>query len=117
MKSFLMIKIALLLISLLFPHNTEAEPGEWCVADRQFPDNVLQAAVDWACQVGGADCSKIQPSHPCFLPNTIKDHASVVFNSYYQNYKHKGGTCYFYSAAMVTQDDPSHDSCVFEYIP
>lgn len=85
----------------------KAEFGQWCVADPQIPDNVIQAALDWACQIGGADCSKIQPDQPCFLPNTVKDHASVVFNDYYQRYKHKGGTCDFHSAAVITQRDPS----------
>lgn len=92
-------------ISLLYV--TGAKFGQWCVADRQYPDNVLQAALDWACQNGGADCSKIQPGQPCFLPNTVQDHASVVFNDYYQRKKHSGGNCDFHNAAVVTQTDPS----------
>ncbi|CAD5318140.1 unnamed protein product [Arabidopsis thaliana] len=95
----------------------KAEFGQWCVADGQIPDNVIQAAVDWACQTGGADCSTIQPNQPCFLPNTVKDHASVVFNNYYQRYKRNGGSCNFNSTAFITQTDPSHDSCHFEYVP
>ncbi|EOA32727.1 hypothetical protein CARUB_v10016031mg, partial [Capsella rubella] len=60
-----------------------------------------------ACHAGGADCSKIKPNQPCFEPNTIKDHASVVFNSYYQHYKHMGGSCYINGTAMITNYDPS----------
>ncbi|KAL1191808.1 Glucan endo-1,3-beta-glucosidase 4 [Cardamine amara subsp. amara] len=60
------------------------------------------AALDWACQHGRADCSKIQPNQPCFLPNTIKGHASFVFNDYYQRSKSKGGNCYFNNAAVIT---------------
>lgn len=86
------------------------EIEQWCVADKQKPDDVLQTAVDWACQHGGADCSMINPNQPCFLPNTIKDHASVVFNSYYQHFKNKGGSCNFNSAAMITDLDPSKQS-------
>ncbi|KAG7583457.1 X8 domain [Arabidopsis suecica] len=111
---WLRIAIALLFITVTF--TAKAEFGQWCVADPQIPDNVIQAALDWACQIGGADCSKIQPDQPCFLPNTVKDHASVVFNDYYQRYKHKGGTCDFHSAAVITQRDPSNGSCHFEYI-
>lgn len=85
----------------------ETKFGQWCVADPQIPDHVIQAALDWACQQGGADCSKIQPNQPCFFPNTLKDHASVVFNDYYQRSKSKGGNCYFHSAAVITQSDPS----------
>ncbi|XP_021719899.1 glucan endo-1,3-beta-glucosidase 4-like [Chenopodium quinoa] len=71
----------------------EAQLEEWCIADEQAPDAVLQSALDWACGKGGADCSKIQKDQPCYLPNTVKDHASYAFNSYFQKYKNKGGNC------------------------
>ncbi|KAE8652861.1 PLASMODESMATA CALLOSE-BINDING PROTEIN 5-like [Cucumis sativus] len=90
---------------------------EWCIADEQVPDDELQRALDWACGKGGADCRNIQMKQPCFYPNTVRDHASYAFNSYYQKFKHKGATCYFNSAAMVTSLDPSHGSCKFEYVP
>ncbi|KAF8100673.1 hypothetical protein N665_0218s0011 [Sinapis alba] len=53
----------------------------------------------------------------CFLPDTIKDHASVVFNTYYQIYKNQGGSCDFKGAAEITDTDPSHGSCAFEFVP
>ncbi|PON90258.1 X8 domain containing protein [Trema orientale] len=90
---------------------------EWCIADPQTPEDELQNAIKWACEQGGADCSKIQANQPCFWPNTTIDHASCVFNDYYQKFKHKGGSCYFRAAAMVTALDPSHGSCKFEYVP
>ncbi|EOA32462.1 hypothetical protein CARUB_v10015739mg, partial [Capsella rubella] len=86
----------------------KAEFGQWCVADPQIPDSVTQSALNWACQQGGVDCSTIQPNQPCFEPNTIKNHASVVFNNYYQILKHMGADCYFSSAAILTQRDPSN---------
>ncbi|KAH9609449.1 hypothetical protein KSS87_001846 [Heliosperma pusillum] len=95
----------------------DAEMGEWCIADEQTGDEELQIALDWACGRGGADCSKIQRNKECFLPDTLKDHASYAFNSYYQKYKHKGGTCYFNSAALVTSLNPSHGRCKYEYFP
>ncbi|CAA7024231.1 unnamed protein product [Microthlaspi erraticum] len=117
MKTFLIsATIALLFISSTLPQNSGAEFGQWCVADRQFPDGVVQAALDWACQ-NGADCSKIQPGQPCFVPNTVMDHASFVFNDFYQRKKHSGGTCDFHSAAVVTETDPSHGSCIFQNLP
>lgn len=79
---------------------------DWCIADEQFPDEELQRAMDWACR-NGADCSKIQPNQLCHLPNSVKDHASYAFNSYYQNMKRKGGTCYFLGAAVLTALNPS----------
>lgn len=80
---------------------------EWCIADEQTPDDELLKALNWACGKGGADCSKIQVNKPCFLPNTIRDHASYAFNNYYQKFKHIGATCYFNAAAMITDLDPS----------
>ncbi|CAN7058466.1 unnamed protein product [Brassica rapa subsp. trilocularis] len=119
MSTFLMrILFALLVLALTIPQQSEAESEQWCIADEQTPDDELQAALDWACSKGGADCSKMQQQNqPCFLPNTIRDHASVAFNSYYQTYKHKGGSCYFKGAAMITELDPSHGSCHYEYKP
>ncbi|KAM7271031.1 hypothetical protein ACFE04_030245 [Oxalis oulophora] len=71
-------------------------------------------ALDWACGRGGADCHKIQQNQACFLPNTIRAHASFAFNSYYQKFKHQGATCYFSSAAMITDLNPSQGSCKYE---
>ncbi|KAL6144010.1 hypothetical protein ACLB2K_054705 [Fragaria x ananassa] len=85
----------------------DADYEQWCIADEQTPDGELQAAIDWACGAGGADCSKIQMNQPCFSPNTLKDHASYAFNNYYQKFKHKGASCYFKGAAMITELDPS----------
>ncbi|KAK9285703.1 hypothetical protein L1049_024902 [Liquidambar formosana] len=80
---------------------------QWCIADEQTPDDELQVALDWACRRGGADCSKIQVNQPCYLPNTVRDHASYAFNNYYQKFKNRGATCYFNGAAMTTELDPS----------
>lgn len=80
---------------------------EWCVADEQTPDDILQQALDWACGYGGADCRMIQHNKPCYLPNNVRDHASYAFNNYWQKFKNKGGSCYFKSAAMITDLDPS----------
>ncbi|KAK2412923.1 glucan endo-1,3-beta-glucosidase [Trifolium repens] len=101
----LKILIAILLATLSF--QVSGQYKEWCITDEQFPEDVLQRAMDYACNVGGVDCSKVQVNQPCFLPNTVKDHASYVFNDYYQKYKHIGGSCYFNSAAIISDSDPS----------
>ncbi|GKV18776.1 hypothetical protein SLEP1_g29114 [Rubroshorea leprosula] len=108
--------LTLVIVTLIFK-KTDAQFKEWCIADEQTPDDELQKALDWACGKGGADCSKIQAHQPCFLPNTVRDHASYAFNSYYQKYKKQGATCYFNAAAMITDLDPSFGSCKFEAIP
>lgn len=84
----------------------DAQFEDYCIADEQTPDEELQNAINWACG-NGADCSKIRLNQPCYLPNTVKDHASFAFNSYYQKFKHKGGSCYFNAAAIITALDPS----------
>ncbi|XP_020694417.1 PLASMODESMATA CALLOSE-BINDING PROTEIN 5 [Dendrobium catenatum] len=113
-----MIMFFILFIMLVISRSDEAflEP-QWCIADEQTPDDVLQEALDWACGPGGADCTLIQPKKPCFLPNNMKNHASYAFNSYWQKFKNKGGSCYFNGAAMVTDLDPSHGPCRIAALP
>ncbi|KAJ6921627.1 glucan endo-1,3-beta-glucosidase 4-like [Populus alba x Populus x berolinensis] len=112
-------RILLLALSFhaLMLQKSEGQFEEWCIADEQTPDDELQRAMDWACGKGGADCSKIQMNQPCYIPNTIRDHASYAFNDYYQKFKHKGATCYFNAAALITDLDPSQHSCKFDYLP
>ncbi|KAG5101168.1 hypothetical protein JHK84_046137 [Glycine max] len=105
-STMLKILMAQLLLSLSFQAYGQFE--EWCIADEQTPDEELQRAMEWACGKGGADCSKIQVNQPCYLPNTLKDHASYAFNNYYQRFKNKGGSCYFNSAAITTDLDPNY---------
>ncbi|KAJ9537658.1 hypothetical protein OSB04_030391 [Centaurea solstitialis] len=108
MSSFLLkILLPILLLVVILPQRSEGEFEQWCIADEQATDAELQAALDYTCGEGGTDCSKIQENQPCYLPNTLKDHASFAFNSYYQKFKHNGASCYFNSAAMTTEKDPS----------
>ncbi|GLT27428.1 hypothetical protein SLA2020_024250 [Shorea laevis] len=107
--------LALLVMSAI-SLKSDREMEQWCIADEQTPDEELQVAMDWACG-NGADCSKIQENQPCYYPNTVRDHASYAFNSYFQKLKHNGGSCYFKGAAFVSDLDPSYDSCQYEFIP
>ncbi|KAJ1410886.1 X8 domain [Sesbania bispinosa] len=109
--------LPLLIMSMIHPKIAYAELELWCVADEQATDYELQAALDWACGKGGADCSKIQVNQPCYFPNTLKDHASYAFNNYFQKFKHSGGSCNFRGAAMTTEEDPSRGSCHYDFIP
>lgn len=73
----------------------------------------MQAALDYACGQTTADCEPIKFGGPCFFPNTVEDHASYVFNSYYQVNAKGSSTCNFGGAAMVTTTNPSHGSCIY----
>ncbi|KAA8526548.1 hypothetical protein F0562_008249 [Nyssa sinensis] len=79
----------------------------WCVASGDAGKEKLQAALDYACGEGGADCRPIQPGSTCYNPNTIEAHASFAFNSYYQKKGRVIGTCYFGGSAYVVTQPPS----------
>ncbi|CAI0460250.1 unnamed protein product [Linum tenue] len=83
----------------------------WCVASGEAGEEKLQAALDFACGEGGADCRQIQPGAACFKPNTVEAHASFAFNSYYQRNERAGGSCYFGGAAYVVAQPPKYGEC------
>ncbi|QHO26448.1 Glucan endo-1,3-beta-glucosidase [Arachis hypogaea] len=99
--------VLILFLSMIAPKRVFTEYEQWCIADPQSSDDELQAALNWACGSEGADCSKIQGNQPSYYPNTLKDHASYAFNSYFQKFKHRGGSCFFRGAAITTEADPS----------
>ena len=79
----------------------------WCVAKPNVPSDTLQAAMDYACGDGGADCNDILPHGNCYNPDNVVAHASYAFNSYWQKHKRTGGTCDFGGTAMLIANDPS----------
>ncbi|KAM6564181.1 hypothetical protein CsatB_024179 [Cannabis sativa] len=85
----------------------------WCVAKPNVPADTLQAAMDYACGEGGADCNEIMPQGNCYNPDTVVAHASYAFNSYWQKHKRTGGTCSFGGTAMLINNDPSFLHCRF----
>ncbi|KAG2300957.1 hypothetical protein Bca4012_008891 [Brassica carinata] len=85
----------------------------YCVAVDGVDVKTVQAALDWACGPGRADCGEIQPGESCYQPNDVKGHASFAFNSYYQKEGRGSGSCDFKGVAMITTTDPSHGSCIF----
>ncbi|XP_057796117.1 major pollen allergen Ole e 10-like [Salvia miltiorrhiza] len=86
--------------------------GSWCVAGLSATAAALQAALDYACGHGGADCSPIQPGGGCFAPTTLRGHASYAFNSYYQK-NPIPTSCNFGGSALTTSTDPSYGTCQY----
>ncbi|XP_062161505.1 glucan endo-1,3-beta-glucosidase 1 [Alnus glutinosa] len=85
----------------------------YCVVMDEVDSKTLQAALDWACGPGRANCSEIQPGENCYQPNNVKSHASYAFDSYYQKEGKAAGSCDFKGVAMITTTDPSHGSCIY----
>lgn len=85
----------------------------WCVAKNNAEDAALKTALDWACGAGGADCSPIQQSGPCYDPNDVQVTASFAFNDYYLKHGLTDDSCSFDNTAALTSLNPSHDKCKF----
>ncbi|GJY25414.1 glucan endo-1,3-beta-glucosidase 4-like protein [Tanacetum coccineum] len=67
----------------------------------------LQDGLHWACGQGHANRMTIQSAQACYLPNTVKDHASYAYNDYYQRKRDIGGMCDFGGTGILTNVDPS----------
>ncbi|WCJ26851.1 Carbohydrate-binding X8 domain superfamily protein [Euphorbia peplus] len=93
--------------------NPPALAGQsWCVAKPGVTQAVIQSGLDYACGMGGADCSQIQSGQSCYNPNTLLNHASFAFNSYYQK-NPVATSCDFGGAASLVSSNPSTGSCIF----
>ncbi|KAL1225200.1 Glucan endo-1,3-beta-glucosidase 1 [Cardamine amara subsp. amara] len=94
--------------------NSPSIPGQsWCVARPGASPISLQQALDYACGLGGADCSQIQQGGNCYSPISLQNHASVAFNSYYQK-NPSPQSCDFGGAASVVGANPSTGSCIYQ---
>ncbi|KAH9762685.1 glucan endo-1,3-beta-glucosidase 13 [Citrus sinensis] len=85
----------------------------WCIASTKASEADLQNALDWACGPGNVDCSAIQPSQPCYEPDTLLSHASFAINSYYQQNGATDIACSFGGNGVKVDKNPSYDNCVY----
>ncbi|KAL6009405.1 hypothetical protein ACLOJK_022634 [Asimina triloba] len=90
------------------PTNNEPYKGKiWCVAAwGKLNATALGGAISYACGQGNGTCDAIQPGKPCYRPDSVFSHASYAFNSYWQQFRGVGGTCYFDGLAEQTTVDP-----------
>lgn len=93
--------------------STSGKGETWCVANGKAGMEKLQAALDYACGEGGANCRPIQEGATCYDPDTLEAHASYAFNSYYQKELRGSGTCDFGGAAYVVTQAPKYGTCEF----
>ncbi|CAK9262604.1 unnamed protein product [Sphagnum jensenii] len=88
---------------------------EWCVAKSGQAQSALQTALDWACgsSEGQVDCSAIQSTGVCYLPNDLEDHCSWAFNQYFQAHSTGSDSCNFGGTATITTTNPSTSTCTY----
>ena len=86
---------------------TNSTGTTWCIASSNATEADLQNALNWACGPGDVDCTAIQPSQPCYEPDTLVSHASFAFNSYYQQNGATDVACSFGGAGLKVTKDPS----------
>ncbi|GAB4839002.1 hypothetical protein Ancab_028532 [Ancistrocladus abbreviatus] len=94
-------------------NSTNSTGTTWCIASSTASEMDLQNALDWACGPGNVDCTAIQPSQPCYEPDTLISHASYAFNSYYQQNGATDLACSFGGAGVKVTKDPSYDKCLY----
>ncbi|XP_059436435.1 glucan endo-1,3-beta-D-glucosidase-like [Corylus avellana] len=118
-KSALSRSIPLLFLLLLslnsegpLKHANAKGNSSWCVAKPSSSDAELTANINFSCDQL-KDCKLIQEGGPCFLPNTLIHHASVVMNLYYKQMGQNSWNCDFISSALITLTDPSNDCCTY----
>ncbi|XP_026436668.1 PLASMODESMATA CALLOSE-BINDING PROTEIN 3-like [Papaver somniferum] len=73
----------------------------WCIANLAASKEKIVDALNWVCGQRDDICLNIQEDKPCYLPNTLKDHASYAFNNYYQKFKFHGASYNFGGAAVM----------------
>ncbi|CAK9206951.1 unnamed protein product [Sphagnum troendelagicum] len=95
------------------PLNPALMNHSWCIAKQGVNESSLQADIDYACGLGGANCLPIQPGMLCYLPNTRFSHASYAINSYYQKNTNAPEACDFEGTATITTTDPSYGNCTY----
>ncbi|XP_052205883.1 glucan endo-1,3-beta-glucosidase-like [Diospyros lotus] len=87
---------------------------QWCVAKADASDAALQNNIDWLCSTNQVDCSAVQGSGRCFLPNSVRSHAAYLMNAYYQAKGRQDFNCHFDGTGVVTTKDPSYGECLYE---
>lgn len=97
------------------PTNDEPYKGKiWCVVvSGRVNQSELASALTYACGQGNSTCDAIIRGKECFEPNSMVSHASYAFNSYWQQFRSVGGTCYFNGLAVQTTKNPSYGSCKY----
>ncbi|KAL1320945.1 hypothetical protein AAHE18_14G093900 [Arachis hypogaea] len=105
----------LLLISIVtYSMVVSTTEAIWCLPQPNATDTAMQAGLDYACS-HLANCGPIQPGGICFLPNTIRFHASYAYDSYWKAHGKTIDACRFGGTGVIVLvgRDPSTPTCKF----
>ncbi|WOL12208.1 hypothetical protein Cni_G20974 [Canna indica] len=97
--------------STLFCCSSTSALKTWCVAKPSTNEIALEDNIEFACAT--VKCKVIERGHPCFFPNTLISHASVVMNLYYQVHGRNYWNCNFTNSGLTTFTDPSYNNCKY----
>ncbi|CAN0911324.1 Glucan endo-1,3-beta-glucosidase [Linum grandiflorum] len=91
--------------------SSESFPRKWCVAKEGADVGALQRNIDYVCgtaaAMGAYWCGPIQEGGECFLPDTVRAHASFAMNAFYQAMGRNHYDCEFQQTGEITTVDPS----------
>lgn len=77
----------------------------WCVAKPSSDQATLLANINFACSQ--VDCRVMQKGCPCFSPDNLISHASIVMNLYYQSKGRNKWNCDFRGSGLIVITNPS----------
>ncbi|KAL5062937.1 hypothetical protein RYX36_024674 [Vicia faba] len=98
------------------PPANDYKGKAWCVVAEGANETAVVEALSYACSQGNQTCDSVQPGKPCFEPNSVVDHASYAFSSYWAQFRHVGGTCNFNGLAIQIAKDPSYGACKYQSV-
>ncbi|EOA33886.1 hypothetical protein CARUB_v10021377mg [Capsella rubella] len=102
------------ILSFLASHSLHVSARTWCVADPSASDAQLQTNLDYLCGIlPEAYCVIIGPGGPCYEPNTVANHASVMMNEYYKLNGATEKACDFNHSGRIVDTNPSYGGCSF----
>jgi hypothetical protein len=82
----------------------ETADRTFCVARSEAPDDALLCGLSFACNA--TDCTSIQKNASCFSPPSLKRHATIAYNGFFQDKGQDASACDFGGTAKLTQTIP-----------
>ncbi|MED6150058.1 hypothetical protein PIB30_068558 [Stylosanthes scabra] len=87
----------------------------WCLARPDARPAALQAGLDFVCSQRYINCAPINNGGNCFLPNTLVNHASWAYDTYWKRNGRTLSACNFAGTGVIViaGKDPSTPTCKY----